>query len=175
MERLEGKVVIVTGASSGVGRAIALLSAREGASVVCADIRKNPIPGVFEKYPDIDTAALIRNDGMEAIYVSCDVSKPEQVERMIAAAVSEYGKLDVIFNNAGVNPGFGTIVDKTDEQLDRALNINLKGVWYCCREAIKQFLKQGGGKIVNISSIGGWWQAFRLSLNTARPRAPSPT
>ena len=156
MKRLEGKVVIVTGASSGVGRAIAILSAQEGASVVCADIRRDPIPNKFDKSENVATDQVIREAGTEAVYVTCDISKSEQVDNLIQTAVEKFGRLDVLFNNAGIMTGQGTILDKTEAELDRCISVNLKGLWFCCRSAIRQFKKQGaGGKIVNMSSICG--------------------
>ncbi len=157
MLKLEGKVAIVTGASSGIGRSIALHAAREGAKVVCSDVRLNPLEGGFDADKEVDTAQAIRNAGGEAIYIDCDVSKVEQVESLVKAAVDRYGHLDIIFNNAGIFTGFGRIVEKTAAELDRTLSVNVKGVWNGCQQAIKQFLAQGsGGKIINTSSVGGF-------------------
>jgi NAD(P)-dependent dehydrogenase (short-subunit alcohol dehydrogenase family) len=154
MKKLEGKVAVVTGASSGLGRAVAILSAEAGAKVICSDIRKSPLSAGFEADIDVDTDELIRNAGGEASFVACDVSKIEQVENLVNSAVEKFGRMDIIFNCAGVFSGFGTIVDKPEKDLDFTLSVNVKGVWNCCQQAIKQFLTQGdGGKIVNIASI----------------------
>lgn len=156
MKKLEGKVAIVTGASSGMGRAIAIACAEEGAKVVCSDIRKSAAAHGFEANKNLDTDEAIRTAGGEATFVACDVSKVEQVEALVAAAVEEFGRLDIMFNNAGIFTGVGGIHEKPDKDLNFTLDVNLKGVWYGCQQAIKQFLKQGsGGKIINTSSIGG--------------------
>ena len=156
MKRLEGKVIIVTGASSGIGRAIAIRCGSEGAKVVCSDINKSAKSNGFEKDINIDTDDVIRNNGGEAIFVISDVSKAKSVEALVDAAVAKYGRLDAIFNNAGIFAGLGDITEKEDDSVDVTMNVNFKGVWYGCKYAIKQFLKQGtGGKIVNTCSISG--------------------
>jgi NAD(P)-dependent dehydrogenase (short-subunit alcohol dehydrogenase family) len=156
MKRLDGRIAIVTGASRGIGRVCAIAFARHGAKVVVADVLcpsdgRNRCASQGEP-----TAEYIRSQGGDSIFVECDVSKAASVEALVAAAVEEYGKLDIIHNNAGVFTGFGYLHDKTDEDLDRTLSINVKGVWYGCKYAVKQFLAQGcGGKILNTASIGG--------------------
>ena len=142
---LEGKVGLVTGGASGIGRATALLFAREGAKVMVAD--------VSEKGGE-DTVRLIRDTGADAIFVKCDVSKAVNVEAMVKKAVDAYGRLDCAFNNAGVGVIKST-VDCTEEEWDRIISVNLKGVWLCMKYEIIQMLKQGGGAIVNTSSIFG--------------------
>ena len=156
MAKLDGKVVVVTGSSSGIGRAIALQCAKERCKVICSDIQKSARENGFEKDIEIDTDQLIIDAGGDAVFVLCDVTKSDEVEALIQTAVDKYGRLDIIFNCAGIFVVREGIADKSDEVYDLTVNVNLKGVWNGCKYAIRQFLKQGtGGKIVNISSIGG--------------------
>jgi NAD(P)-dependent dehydrogenase (short-subunit alcohol dehydrogenase family) len=143
---LSGKVALVTGASSGIGRASALMFTREGATVVVADV---VVEGGEE------TAHMITNAGGKAIFVRADVSKAADVEALIHQAVATYGRLDCAHNNAGIAGKSQTIVDTTEENWDRIMNINLKGVWLCMKYEIPQMLKQGGGAIVNTASDAG--------------------
>jgi NAD(P)-dependent dehydrogenase (short-subunit alcohol dehydrogenase family) len=143
---LSGKVALVTGASSGIGRASALTFTREGATVVVADVT---VEGGEE------TAHLITNAGGKAIFVRADVAKVGDVEALIHQTVAAYGRLDCAHNNAGIAGKSQTIVDTTEENWDRIMNINLKGVWLCMKYQIPQMLKQGGGAIVNTASDAG--------------------
>ena len=142
---LEGKVAIVTGGASGIGRATALVFAREGAKVVVADVVREG---------GEDTASFIRETGGDAIFVKCDVSKAADVEAMVKKAVDTYGRLDCAFNNAGVVVMKST-VECTEEVWDHVINVNLKGVWLCMKYEIIQMFKQGSGAIVNTSSLSG--------------------
>jgi NAD(P)-dependent dehydrogenase (short-subunit alcohol dehydrogenase family) len=141
-----GKVAVVTGASSGIGRATALAFAREGAKVVVADVT---VEGGEE------TVAQVKKAGGEAIFVKTDVSKAVEVEALVAKAVATYGRLDCAHNNAGIAGNAKTIVDDTEDNWDRILAINLKGVWLCMKYEIAHMLKQGGGAIVNTASGAG--------------------
>lgn len=141
-----GKVALVTGASSGIGRATALAFAREGAKVVVADVT---VEGGEE------TVAQVEKAGSEAIFVKTDVSKAVEVEALVAKAVATYGRLDCAHNNAGIAGNAKTIVDDTEDNWDRILAINLKGVWLCMKYEIAHMLKQGGGAIVNTASGAG--------------------
>jgi NAD(P)-dependent dehydrogenase (short-subunit alcohol dehydrogenase family) len=141
-----GKVALVTGAGSGIGRASALTFAREGARVVVADV---VVEGGEE------TVNLIRNTGGEAVFVKADVSQAAEVEALINAAVVTYGRLDCAHNNAGIAGKALTLADDTEENWDRIMAINLKGVWLCMKYEIPQMLKQGGGAIVNTASDAG--------------------
>lgn len=140
----EGQVALVTGASGGIGRATALGFAREGAKVVVSDVN---VAGGEE------TVAMIKEKGGEAIFVRADVSKEADVKALVAAAVENYGRLDCAFNNAGVNDIRKNEWD--EEVFDFSLAINLKGVMLCMKHEIEQMLKNGGGAIVNTSSING--------------------
>jgi NAD(P)-dependent dehydrogenase (short-subunit alcohol dehydrogenase family) len=142
----EGKVAVVTGAASGIGRATAIAFAREGAKVVVADVG---VEGGQE------TVCQIQREGGEAIFVRTDVSKAEEVEAMVATTIAEYGRLDVAFNNAGIEGQPAPTADCTRENWDRTIGINLTGVWLCMKAEIPRMLANGGGAIVNCSSIAG--------------------
>jgi NAD(P)-dependent dehydrogenase (short-subunit alcohol dehydrogenase family) len=139
---LEGRTALVTGGASGIGRATALAFAREGAKVVVVDVN---VQGGEE------TVRLLREDGGEAFFIKCDVSKTADIEAMIKKTVDTYGRLDCAFNNAGIGVVRST-VDCTEEEWDRVINVNLKSVWLCMKYEIPQMLKQGSGAIVNTSS-----------------------
>jgi len=156
MQRLRDKVAIVTGASSGIGRAIAIGFAREGAKVACADLRKTARPEGYETDIQKDTDKVIHTAGGEAIFVKTDVTVGEEVASLVRATVERYGRLDIMVNNAGVFTRLSPIHETTEEEYDFTMKVNAKGVWHGCQQAIIQFLKQGnGGKIINIVSIGG--------------------
>jgi len=145
-ELLKGKIALVTGGGSGIGRASSLMFAREGAKVVVADV---VVDGGEE------TIGMIKKAGGEAIFVKVDVSKAAEVEAMVNKAVEAYGRLDCTFNNAGIEGAMASTVEYTEEDWDRVININLKGVWLCMKYEIAQMLKQGGGAIVNTASVLG--------------------
>jgi len=146
MKMLDGKIALVTGGSSGIGRAAALACVREGARVVIADIL---VEGSEE------TVQMIEKSGGQAVFFKTDVSRADEVEALIKNAVATYGRLDCAFNNAGIGGGT-SVTHKTDEEhWDRMININLKGVWLCMKYEIPQMLEQGGGAIVNTSSVAG--------------------
>ena len=156
MNRLEGKVAVITGASSGFGRGIARAFAAEGAKVVVSDVREEITEGGFEEDPDLTTVEAIEKDGGEAIYVGCDVTKQAQVRDLIKAAVHRFGRLDIIVNNAGIYRGGKLTHEFTEEDLDACFNVNVKGTFFGAQEAVKQFLEQGdGGNIINLVSTAG--------------------
>ena len=145
---LQNKVAIVTGGTSGIGRDTAVLFAREGAKVVVAGRRQ------AEGQETID---LIRAAGGEGIFVPTDVSKTADVQALVEKTVEKFGRLDIGFNNAGIEGNWISIAEQPEEDFDRTLAINLKGVWLCLKYEIQQMLKQGtGGAIVNMSSVAGW-------------------
>ena len=142
----EGKVALVTGAGSGIGRATALVFAREGAKVVVSDI---VVEGGEE------TVQQIKAAGGEAIFVKADVSQAADVEALITQTVERYGRLDCAFNNAGIEGGVKPTIDCTEEEFARTIAVNLTGVWLCMKYEIQQMLSQGGGTIVNTASVAG--------------------
>lgn len=144
-KRLDGRIAIVTGSSSGIGKAIALTFAREGATVVVAARRKRLCEQV---------AADIRERGSEALAIPTDVTDEAQVERMIAQTVKQYGRLDILVNNAGIVSG-GRIAETTTRAFDEVINTNLRGTFFCCRAGFRQMKKNGGGLIINMSSVAG--------------------
>jgi dihydroanticapsin dehydrogenase len=144
-DRIAGKVCIVTGAGSGIGRASALRLAEEGGRVLCADVN-----GASAR----ETADLARTAGGVADSRQVDVSESGAVGAMIADAVERYGSLDVLVNNAGVNIP-GVLHEVTDDVIERTLAVNVKGQIYGCRAAIPYMLANGGGSIINISSVNG--------------------
>lgn len=158
--RLTDRIAIVTGASSGNGRGIALRLAREGAVVVCADRQAAPLAGNYDDDSAVDTATLIVREGARAQFAAVDVGDVQAVRALIEGVVANHGRLDLLVNNAGVFTGLHSIVDESEADFDRTLRVNTKGVWAGCKFAITQMLKQeplGGsrGRIVNIASIGG--------------------
>ncbi|MCF8567959.1 SDR family oxidoreductase [Alicyclobacillus tolerans] len=141
--RLEGKVAIVTGAAMGIGAATAKLMATEGASVVIADINQE----LGEQ-----TAHEISKTGSKVEFVRTDVGVSEDVENLVKKTVSNFSKLNIMFNNAGAAIG-GSVVDMSDEDWNRVLNTNLSSVFRGCKYAIPEMMKAGGGSIVNTSSV----------------------
>jgi NAD(P)-dependent dehydrogenase (short-subunit alcohol dehydrogenase family) len=140
--KLHDRVAIVTGSSSGNGRAIALALAAEGAIVVCSDLRREAREGGYE--PDIDRATdeAIRLAGGKAEFVEADAARYADVERLVTQAAATFGRLDVMVNNAGIFTDLHTIVDETEDEYDRTMAVNAKGVWLGCKFAIRQMLTQ---------------------------------
>ena len=141
-----GKVAFVTGAANGIGRAAALALAREGASVVVADVSKNG---------NEETARMIKDRGGHALAVTCDVRRNEDIQRALNAAIETFRRLDFAFNNAGIEYAIQPAADVSEEEWDRIIEIDLRGVFLCMKHEIPLMLKQGGGAIVNTSSGAG--------------------
>jgi NAD(P)-dependent dehydrogenase (short-subunit alcohol dehydrogenase family) len=158
MAGLRGKVVLVTGGGSGIGRATSLRLAQEGAKVMIADY----VPEGAER-----TVKLIKDAGGEASCLAADVSVSNQVEMMVNKTVEIYGRIDGAFNNAGIEGRMANTVEATEENFDRTIAINLKGVWLCMKYEIPQMLKQGGGSIVNTASVAGLVGFHNLSAYNA--------
>lgn len=144
--QLEGRVAIVTGAGSGIGKAIALRFAGEGARIVAADV----VPDRAEA-----AAAEIAGAGGEALALGADVGSPEDAARIVAAAVERFGRVDILCNNAGIMDRMAPVADTPIDLWERVLRVNLTGPFLLCREAIPVMLRQNGGVIINIASVGG--------------------
>ena len=140
----KNKVAIVTGGSSGIGKATALAFAKKGAKVAVVDWIENN-----------ETVNLIKELGSEAIFIKCDVSKTADVKAMVEKTIAAFGRLDYAFNNAGIEGTSAPTKDCTEENWDKTIGINLKGIWLCMKYEIPEILKQGKGAIVNCSSVAG--------------------
>jgi NAD(P)-dependent dehydrogenase (short-subunit alcohol dehydrogenase family) len=143
---LQDKAALITGGSSGIGRAAALAFARAGARVILGNRR------VAEGE---ETVKAVQAEGGEATFVKTDVTKAAEVEALVTAAAEAYGRLDCAFNNAGATGIMARTAECTEENWDSIINLNLKGVWLCMKYEILQMLKQGGGAIVNNASVAG--------------------
>lgn len=145
MEQIfKDKVIIITGSTFGIGKTTALAFAKRGAKVVLSDYKA-----------DEDTEKTIRDNGGEAIFVSCDVSNEGDVKNLVTKTIAHYGRLDFAFNNAGIEGTPAPATECSNENWDKTININLTGVWYCMKYQIPEMLKTGGGSIVNNASIAG--------------------
>ncbi len=144
---LDGKIALVTGGASGIGRATSKLFAREGAKVVVADVQ--PEGGE-------ETVAMIKDMGGQAVFVRCDVTQAADVEALVTRAVDDYGRLDCAFNNAGVGGPLAPMADFPEDGFDQVIAVNVKGVWLCLKYELRQMAKQGGGVIVNTASIASF-------------------
>ncbi|REJ83571.1 MAG: short chain dehydrogenase [Bacteroidetes bacterium] len=138
------KVALITGASFGIGRATAIAFANKGAKVVLADWLEND-----------EVLKTIQASGAESFFVKCDVSSTSDIQRMIKETHKKFGRLDYAFNNAGIEGVMGNTVECSEENWEKTISINLKGVWNCMKHEIPEILKQGGGAIVNCASIAG--------------------
>lgn len=146
-KELHNKVALITGGTSGIGRDTAVLFAKEGAKVVFSGRRE---------LEGNETLKLVRAEGGEGLFVKSDASKSADIESLVQKTVDTYSRLDVAFNNAGVEGKWVPLIDQTEENWDQVHNINLKGVWLSMKYEIRQMLKQGGGgAVVNMSSVAG--------------------
>jgi NAD(P)-dependent dehydrogenase (short-subunit alcohol dehydrogenase family) len=144
---LEGKVAVIIGASRGIGRAIALRFAQAGAKVVVSSRKLEGVQAVADE---------IKAAGGEALALQAHVGRSDDVTALVTRAVETFGRLDVAVNNAGTNPHFGPLLAADEGQVDKTLDINLKGVLRGCQAVAPQMEKQGGGKIINMASVGGF-------------------
>ena len=158
-DSMKGKVALVTGAGSGIGRATSLVFAREGAKVMAVDLADGPI---------LETVGLIAEMRGEASGLTADVSKAEDVQRMVSETVSRFGRIDAAFNNAGIHTGVRIpFHEYPEDEWDRVIGVNLKGVWLCIKYEAAVMLEQGGGAIVNTSSVAGLVAGQGTSAYTA--------
>jgi len=143
---MTGKVALVTGGSSGIGRATCVRFAREGATVVLAARRAAE---------GEQTAQLVRAAGGEALFVPADIARPAEVQALVATCLARFGRLDYACNNAGIEGPLGPLAECSEAQWDTVMGINLKGTWMCMKAEIPPMRAQGGGAIVNVASILG--------------------
>lgn len=146
MPLVQGKIALVTGCSSGIGRAAALAFAREGATVICADVDANGGGA---------TVAKIKEAGGKAEFFQTDVTNADQVQGLIGRIATTHGRLDCAYNNAGIEGDVIETHEASERNFDRVMAVNVKGVWLCLKYEIRQMLKQGGGAIVNTASVAG--------------------
>jgi len=155
---LTGKVAIITGGYQGIGRGIAEGLAEAGSGVViCA---RN-----YDRC--VDACSEIEKLGVKTLPIRCDISKTEEVKKLVSETVNEMGKIDILVNNAGVGGSEKPIIEMTDEDWDHAVSVDLKGPFLCTREAAKEMIKQGGGKIINVSSIAAFIAMANMSAYCA--------
>jgi NAD(P)-dependent dehydrogenase (short-subunit alcohol dehydrogenase family) len=149
---LTGRVVIVTGASRGIGKGLAIGLAARGATVVCAarTVTEEPggLPGTIH-----DTVAAIEAGGGRALAVRCDIGEPDDIERLVVTTADTYGRIDVLINNA-MAPTRTTFEDSTVDQWDESMRVNVRSLYLLCRAAVPHMVKSGGGSIINVSSGG---------------------
>ncbi|MCB1334928.1 MAG: SDR family oxidoreductase [Roseivivax sp.] len=157
-----GKVALVTGSGAGIGRATALKFAQEGAKVVVSDINQSG---------GEETAGLIRAKGGEAVFVRADISRPDDVARLVGDTVSHFGRLDCACNNAGIEGKIAPLAEQTLENFDAIIAVNLRGLFLCLQAEIRQMLSTGGGSIVNLASVAGLIGFPGLSPYTATKHA----
>lgn len=151
MAQFAGKVVLVTGGGSGIGKASAVAFAREGAEVIIADVAVKD---------GEDTVRTIEEANGKAIFIKTDVSQATEVKALIKKTIATYGRLNCAFNNAGILGSSASTVACTEENWDRVININLKGMWLCMKYEIPHMREQGGGAIVNMSSVAGLMTSY---------------
>ncbi len=142
---LDKKVAIVTGGARGIGRAIAVRFAQEGCTTVIADVRADEAA---------ETLAEISRTGSEAVFAKCDVSARAQTLSMVAQAIDKFGRIDILVNDAAVSPPERSLLNITEEEWERVLGVNLKGVFFCCQAVVPHMKKQKYGKIINVGSVG---------------------
>jgi dehydrogenase/reductase SDR family protein 4 len=145
---LKGKAALITGGSRGIGRAIALAFAEAGASLVVSSRNKRP--------PELEKVAEeIQAKGGKALAIPAHVGKKEDVQNLVQKTLKEFGRIDILVNNAGANPVLSTLVDLEEEAFEKVIEVNLKGAFFMSKAVAKEMIKQGGGRIINISSISG--------------------
>ncbi|HVC45250.1 MAG TPA: glucose 1-dehydrogenase [Candidatus Binataceae bacterium] len=159
MPSMADKSTVITGGGSGIGRATALILARNGARIIIGDVSERD---------GAETVQMLRGAGAEAEFVRCDVARAADADAMVAAAVRKFGRLDCAFNNAGIAGTQRKTADYSEDEWDRVMAVNLKGVWLCMRAEIRQFLAQkSAGAIVNTASAAGLVASHSMPAYTA--------
>jgi NAD(P)-dependent dehydrogenase (short-subunit alcohol dehydrogenase family) len=146
MGLVSGKVALVTGSGGGIGRATALMFAEEDAKVIASDINIDE---------GNETAALIKQNGGDAVFARADVTRSADVEALIASVVDTYGQFDCACNNAGIEGKIALVAEQSEDDFDRVMSVNAKGTFLCLKYEIAHMLKNGGGAIVNLASVAG--------------------
>lgn len=162
MNNFTDKVVLITGAGNGIGRATAIAFGQQGASVVVADMSRSA---------GEETTALITQAGGIATFILCDVTKDQDVQSMVDGTIETYGKLDIAFNNAGIEIEHSKLADGDEATYDKIMDVNVKGVWRCMKYQIPALLKQSTSAIVNTASIAGLGAAPKMSIYSASNHA----
>lgn len=162
MNNFTDKVVLITGAGNGIGRATAIAFGQQGASVVVADMSRSA---------GEETTALITQAGGIATFILCDVTKDQDVQSMVDGTIEMYGKLDIAFNNAGIEIEHSKLADGDEATYDKVMDVNVKGVWRCMKYQIPALLKQSTSAIVNTASIAGLGAAPKMSIYSASKHA----
>jgi NAD(P)-dependent dehydrogenase (short-subunit alcohol dehydrogenase family) len=155
---LDSKVALITGGTTGIGRDTAMLFAKNGAKVVISGRRETE---------GNETISLVRAAGGDGLFVKSDVSKSADIQSLIQKTIEKFGRLDLAFNNAGIEGQWKPIIEQSEEDWDSVIDINLKGVWLCLKYEIQQMLKQGSGAIVNMSSVAGLMGAAGAAVYVA--------
>jgi len=162
MDNFNHKVVLITGAGNGIGRATALAFAAQQAKVVVADISQ----------PDGEaTVTLIKKDGGDAVFIPCDVTKEQEVKNLVDGTIEVYGKLDIAFNNAGIEIEQSKLAQGNEAEFDQIMDVNVKGVWLCMKYQIPALLKQNSSAIINTASVAGLGAAPKMSIYSASKHA----
>lgn len=159
---LNGKVAIITGSSKGIGKSIAQGLAENGAKVVVSSRKKQAVDTVVEEF---------EKEGLEAFGVPCHIAHPEQRQNLVDATIEKYGRIDVLINNAAINPYYGPIEGASEDVFDKIMNVNVKAPWLLSNLVFPHMKKQGGGSIINISSVEGLRPGYGLGLYSATKSA----
>lgn len=162
LNNFANKVVLITGAGNGIGRATALAFAEQQAKVVVSDV--NHADGEH-------TVALIHKTGGTASFIPCDVTNDHQVKALVDGTIEAYGKLDIAFNNAGIEIEVGKLADGNEDVFDQIMDVNVKGVWRCMKYQIPEMLKQSSSVIINTASVAGLGAAPKMSIYAASKHA----
>lgn len=162
LNNFANKVVLITGAGNGIGRATALAFAEQQAKVVVSDV--NHADGEH-------TVALIHKTGGTASFIPCDVTNDHQVKALVDGTIATYGKLDIAFNNAGIEIEVGKLADGNEDVFDQIMDVNVKGVWRCMKYQIPEMLKQSSSVIINTASVAGLGAAPKMSIYAASKHA----